>query len=489
MITKQIDIFYEIKTRNWVVVRDLIVSNHELLYQRDRDDNIPLHVAIEYGADIDLIRFFVDFGIDLDIKNFFGETPLLVACRSNSGIAIIKYLVESGADLFAQTIAGPALLHSAAKASTDIRVLEYLLENNKIDINEPNHAGNTPLNFAAQNNTRIEIIDYLIAKGANVVYEKYDGLQAIHDAVSSNTNVEILRRFIEKGGNVKPIQKTNMTLLQLAANSNSNPKILQYLIDNIDKDIDAENSLGFTALSYAAKNNPNLEILKLLIDNGADVGKINKRGKRAIDFAATEEKIKILRTAMLSCGLDPDEKTQIKNQPAKSTIPSTTQTLQLRELVLLNQEVEKKFCPYSDKAQFYYEVEEHYSKILPLSLCKYDLVYAKPTLELLVSLIDFLDGTSNSASQLLLIKNDVEQMTIYGGYDDWFVCWIMLDDSMDAILNLVNESNQNASPQCVNLAGCEGEFQPENICNKKSILEIALHYAIEGCPLPKFLWE
>jgi ankyrin repeat protein len=485
----QIDIFHEINIRNWAVVRDLIVSNHELLYQRDIDDNTPLHVAIEYGADVELIRFFVNLGIDLNIKNFFGETPLLVACRSNSGIAIIKYLVESGADLYVQTIAGAALLHHAAKASTDTKVLEYLLENNKIDINEPNHAENTPLNFAAQYNTHIEIIDYLITKGANVVYEKSDGLQAIHDAVSSNTNVEILRRFIEKGGNVKPIQKTNMTLLQLAANSNSNPKILQYLIDNIDKDIDAENSLGFTALSYAAKNNPNIEILKLLIDNGADVGKINKRGKRAIDFASTEEKIKILRTTMLSCGLDPNEKTQIKHQPVKSTIPTATQTLQLRELILLNQEVEKNFCPYSDKAQFYYEVEQHYSKILPLSLCEHDLVYAKPTLELLAGLIDFLDGTSNSSSQLLLVKNNVEYMAIYGGYDDWFICWIMLDASADNILNLVNVSNPNTTPQCVNLAGCDGEFPPENICNKKSILEITRHYAIEGSPLQKFSWE
>jgi hypothetical protein len=397
--------------------------------------------------------------------------------------------VESGADLYPQTIAGPTLLHYAAKASTDIKVLEYLLENNKMDINEPNHAGNTPLNFAAQNNTHIEIIDYLITKGANVVYEKSDGLQAIHDAAGSNTNVEILRRFTEKGGNVKPIQKTNMTLLQLAANSNSNPKILQYLIDNIDTDIDAENSFGLTALSYAAKNNPNIEILKLLIDSGADVGKINKRGKRAIDFAATEEKVKILRNAMLSCGLDPDEKTQIKNQLTKSTIPSTTQILQLRELVLLNQEVEKNFCPYSDKAQFHYEVEQYNSKILPSSLCEYDLVYAKPTLKLLAGLIDFLDGTSNSSSQLLLIKNDVEYMTIYGGYDDWFICWIMLDALADNILNLVNVSNQNVTPQCVNIAGCEEEFQPANICNRKSILEIAIHYAIEGCPLTKFSWK
>jgi ankyrin repeat protein len=484
----QFDIFDEIKTKNWEVVRHLILSKREVLYQRDIDDNTPLHAAIEYGTDIELIKFIVDLNIDLNIKNFLGETPLLIACKSNSDLAIIKYLVESGADLYAQTIAGPALLHYAAKASTDIMVLEYLLEKSKTDINEPNHAENTPLNFAAQYNTHIEIIDYLIARGANVLYEKSNGLQAIHDTVSSNTNIDILIRLIEKGSNVKPIRKTKMTLLQLAANSNSNPKILQYLIDHIDTDINAENLFGFTALSYAAKNNSNLEILKLLIDNGADVGKVNKRGKKAIDFAATEEKKRFLRTVMLSCRLDPDEKTYIKSQLTEFSTPQITPTLHLRELVLLNQEIKKEFCPYSDKTQFYFEIEQSHSKTSLLG-CDYDLVYLKPTLELLTCLINFLDGTSDSSSQLLLVKNDVEYMTIYGGYNNWFICWIMLDAATDKMLNLVNTSNQNTLPQCVNIAGGEGVFQPTDICDRKSVLEIAQYYALKGLPSSQYLWK
>jgi ankyrin repeat protein len=480
------DIFREIKTSDWALVRQLILSNSKLLYQRDIDDNTPLHVAIENNADLELIKFLVNFGIDLNAKNFCGETALLVACRSNSSFAIIKYLVENGADLYSQTIAGPALIHYAAKASTDVMVLEYLIEKSKLDVNEPNLAENAPLNFAAQYNTYVEIIDYLIAKGANVTFEKSNGCQAIHDAASSNTNLDILISLIEKGGNIKPIQKTKMTLLQLAADSNPNPKILKYLIDNIDTNINAENLFGFTALSYAAKNNSNLEILKLLIDNGADVRQENKKGKRAIDFADTKEKKDFLRDVMLSCGLDIEDNTRIKNQFTEIPTPTISQTLNLRELVLLNQETKKEFCPYPDKAKFYFEIEQSYSVLY----CNYDLVYLNPTMELLTCLINFLDGVSESSSQLLLVKSDAEYMTIYGGYNDWFVCWITLDATTDKMLNLTNISNQNTPPQYVNIAvGCEDIFQPADICNRKSILEIAQYYAIKGQPLSKYSWK
>jgi hypothetical protein len=57
------------------------------------------------------------------------------------------------------------------------------------------------------------------------------------------------------------------------------------------------------------------------------------------------------------------------------------------------------------------------------------------------------------------------------------------------MLNLTNTSNQNTLPQCVNITGCEDVFQPTDICNRKSILEIAQYYAIKGQPLSKYLWK
>lgn len=103
----------------------------------------------------------------------------------------------------------------------------------KVDINEQNDYGQTPLNWACKNNVSIEIIKWLIEKKADVNITDNKGNTPRHSACKNkDTSVEMLKLLFSK---------TNLNL---------------------------KNRDGKTPLDLACEKN-NLEVAKLLILHGA----------------------------------------------------------------------------------------------------------------------------------------------------------------------------------------------------------------------------
>ncbi|MCJ1356895.1 MAG: Ankyrin-2 [Icmadophila ericetorum] len=98
--------------------------------------------------DIELAKFLLDEGADIEHPPKFGATPLLVAVNYNHHEAI-RLLLERGANPHMVTKSNISILHLAAQTG-DLKTLKILLSANltKLQINPKDRSGMSPNDLA-----------------------------------------------------------------------------------------------------------------------------------------------------------------------------------------------------------------------------------------------------------------------------------------------------------------------------------------------------
>ena len=86
------------------------------------------------------------------------------------------------------------------------------------------------------------------------------------------------------------LQSQEVTPLHIAASGNDLKKVSLLLEKGAE--LDARNTGGWTPLMVAAGNSSTPEIVQLLLEKGADALAKDKEGKKAIDHAQKNEKLK-----------------------------------------------------------------------------------------------------------------------------------------------------------------------------------------------------
>lgn len=120
-------------------------------------------------------------GIDINLANKQGETPLMLAAIKGN-LPLVKKLVARDADVNRE---GWAPLHYAASAGLEhsVEIAAYLLEESAyIDAASPN--GSTPLMLAAQYSSEA-MVNFLIKEGADVSLRNQQGASAVDFARKS----------------------------------------------------------------------------------------------------------------------------------------------------------------------------------------------------------------------------------------------------------------------------------------------------------------
>lgn len=149
--------------------------------------------------------------------------------------------------------------------------------------------GNTTLMYAAGNNYNPEVIKLLLDAGANINDRSSIGWTALYYAGLANVNVEIIQLLVAQGADVNVKSTNGSTALHVSSWENSNPLITQALI-MAGANVNAADNFGNTPLITAAmRNSP--EIILLLLESGADATISDYKGKKAIDYAAENEKL------------------------------------------------------------------------------------------------------------------------------------------------------------------------------------------------------
>lgn len=145
--------------------------------------------AIE-NENTEAIHVFLSAGIDLEVKDERGWTPLMIAA-ANGQEKLTQLLIHSGARLTARDINGFTPLHWAAfKGMSNI---VQLLLSKEVDIDSQSKFKWTPL-MQACTRGHLEVCSILVAAGANLDLANSEGLTALQMAISKGFHgiVELL---------------------------------------------------------------------------------------------------------------------------------------------------------------------------------------------------------------------------------------------------------------------------------------------------------
>ncbi len=233
------------------------------------DRSSPLFDAARAG-DLPRLKALLKPGVEVDVRDAFGETPLMVAAVSADERAM-ELLIAAGADVNARSQAGVTPLMRAATVESKVR----LLVRHHAEVKARSGLGHTPLALAARRPGNSATVAFLLGQGADVHSTNVFGTTPLVAAAAAG-DLRTVRLLLDRGAN--PNVGPNMdqdgvlfgggrTPLMWAAFRGNLP-LLRLLLERGAK-VDGFTVLG-TPLSHAAWGG-RVEAARLLLEAGAKV--------------------------------------------------------------------------------------------------------------------------------------------------------------------------------------------------------------------------
>jgi ankyrin repeat protein len=209
--------------------------------------------------------FLISHGADINCQDINGDSPLLYVTHSGSGsLAAMKYLIEKGANVNRENNEGMTPIIVAVK-DNKLEKVQLLINSGSLDLNKKESLGRPPLWFSAQN-TGMECAKLLIDHGADINERLPSGNTLLMDAIQREFFV-FADLLMEKGAGVNGVNKKGETALIIAVEKN-NLGIIKNLVER-GADINAKDNTGITPF-FAANRGGNQSIIEYLEKNGAD---------------------------------------------------------------------------------------------------------------------------------------------------------------------------------------------------------------------------
>jgi ankyrin repeat protein len=166
-------------------------------------NNTVLHYAAEFGL-CDIIESLLLKGAAINLKDIFGETPLMYAISGRKYNAI-SLLIQYGALMV-------GALEFACR-SGDPHIVQILLERG-CNIEEVNTMGLTPLMIAVASRNSA-VVKVLIKNHVNIDYQITSGQTALMGAIALQQN-NIIHMLLEAGANANIRDRCGDTALMMA---------------------------------------------------------------------------------------------------------------------------------------------------------------------------------------------------------------------------------------------------------------------------------
>lgn len=166
------------------------IANHS-------DGHTPLIFTAMFADKLDLMKYLVEKGADVNQAEFFdSQTPLFVS-SSKGHLELVKYLIANGADPGKRNLNGEDCLWIAA-SSGRLEIVKFLIEQNLSDVNVTNNNSETPI-YTASLQGKLEIVRYLFEKGADITIKTRSFDETPMIAAKRKKHEAILKFFKEKG--------------------------------------------------------------------------------------------------------------------------------------------------------------------------------------------------------------------------------------------------------------------------------------------------
>lgn len=204
--------------------------------------------------------------------------------KSNPSLSLVQEQIDNGNNPSQANGGNHDVVSMAINSGADLEVIKFLLGQPGNGIDKLTHDGRLYIHWAA-NKGNVELIKYLIEKGADINRTDDKGATPLAFAASNGqSNPEVYEVFFNAG--IKPNQKYNYgaNVLLLGIANDTDLKLTDYLTSK-GLSIKDTDDLGRTAYDYASRNG-NIDLLTKLADQGV------KPTKYALIFAAQGSRFK-----------------------------------------------------------------------------------------------------------------------------------------------------------------------------------------------------
>jgi ankyrin repeat protein len=226
----------------------------------------PLHEAVRYGR-VDIVALLLEKGASPNIQDVMGKTPLLLVVPRGTQQETYTLLLANGANSAAKDMFGDTSLHVAILNNVEVSIFSRLLTP-RIDINERNKQGVTPLALAVEHE-QSNIVAYLVQKGADIHAKDYSGGTPLTKAFTQYPDMLSLLVPANMVAVRDSYGNTPLHIGVMNMNVDSSLDQLKYLLD-ASSDINARNNAGDTPISLIIQDNKRF-IGEMLLVRGAEV--------------------------------------------------------------------------------------------------------------------------------------------------------------------------------------------------------------------------
>ncbi|XP_018574498.1 uncharacterized protein LOC108913430 [Anoplophora glabripennis] len=290
------------------VIKYLIQKGANINSKDDRGRTV-LHLVSRKSRGVPTAKLLIELGIDIHIKNMFGQTALYVSAFRGV-LGMVELLVKNGANINSKDEFGETALYAAASWGS-LDCVKFLSDNGAA-INVRDRKGNTTIHLAAKRK-RLEIVKFFVARGVDINIRNNFGQTALHVAASV-ADEDTVQFLVGLGMDVNTTDNTGRTALHVAvetflANVEHTIDVdlpttyeegytrrysefqwvlssFRFLIDQ-DADVNIKDKNGRTVLHLAAEKGQ-IDTIKFLTDVGADIAAKDKEGRTPLHLAAKE---------------------------------------------------------------------------------------------------------------------------------------------------------------------------------------------------------
>ena len=279
-------------------VKDLFARDATLISAENQNatSDLPLHSAAGAGQ-LEVVRFLVESGAEVDAGDSDGSTPLHVAAMRGH-LTCVDYLIEKGADVAFQDRNGAWSL-SFAVSGADAEVVARLIEAGApLDLRATN--GLNLLHYAALRGMT-DVFDQVVAAGIDPDTRSDDGSVPLHWAARGGQQA-MIEKLIAAGADPEITNEHGNTPLLNAAWRGQADGVTG-LIDN-GADVNTVDNWERSPL-WTAAGQGNAAITRSLIEAGANIDRANVFGETPLLRAAHEGHAEIVNI-LVEAGAETD---------------------------------------------------------------------------------------------------------------------------------------------------------------------------------------
>ncbi|XP_055950907.1 ankyrin-1-like [Argiope bruennichi] len=247
------------------------------------------------APNIEVVRWFIQAGADINLENHMGYTPLHFAVIQRKRL-VVKELIEHGALINAQNYLGMSALHFAVSDYTwtgtsiqdhkhlDMWIVKELLKHEYIDRDLLNSNGDTPLMLSVKK-YHIELVEQLLRSKANPNICNKDFQTPLHVAFSHPPSCIVIELLI-RGANIYAVDRNGNTPLDILMNTFYDEN-KEWVCELFAREMNTKHQFygGTTPFRWACMSPAhNIEVVRCMIQAGADINLANHLGYAPLHF-------------------------------------------------------------------------------------------------------------------------------------------------------------------------------------------------------------